>query len=482
MTGNLKRPSPLGDALQRSPSTLGSILIVEHDRSLSGALQVALAKRFALVEVADGIEPAEQLRQRCRFDLLITAVHLPEDSGLTWIESLRDQGVTTEVIFMAGQADVDTVIAAVGAGAAGFLQKPFAIEAMEGVVDRCFERARLLRQPPLRARLPAQRMPADPVLARCEMLKGICDVIKRVAPTPATVLVEGESGTGKELAARSLHAYSGRSGSFVPINCGAMAPELLESELFGHAKGAFTGAHQAREGLFTYAHGGTLFLDEIAEMPLAMQGKLLRVLEDHKVRPVGGNREVAVDVRIIAATNRDLNHEVQAGTFREDLFYRINVLTIRMPGLRERVADIPGLVDYFIQHLAEELSVPPITITEEDLRALQAYDWPGNVRELRNVIERALLLEQSPADCLQLSGGDAVHAAEAPSPMGLNPGLRPDPANVGGAPATLAAIEKQHILAVLEQCSGNKSGAARELGISRKTLDRKLHQWGQAPV
>jgi DNA-binding NtrC family response regulator len=469
MTANLKlkRGIPLNPAGNRRAPVLGSILIVDHDRELAGGLQRVLGRRFALVEAAHSIEQAEQLRQRCRFDLLICAVHLPDSSGLTWIESLRAQGVTTEVIFMTGEADVDTAIAAVRAGAAGFLQKPFAHAEMEAAVERCFERASGWYEAPFPVRAVGPSPSDAAVLTRCAMLHEVCEVIKRIAPTPATVLVEGGSGTGKELAARSLHAYSGRSGSFVPINCGALSAELLESELFGHAKGAFTGAHQAREGLFAYADGGTLFLDEIAEMPLGMQGKLLRVLEDRKVRPVGGNREVAVDVRIVAATNRDLGAAVQQGVFREDLFYRINVLTVRMPTLRERREDIPGLVAYFVQTLAEELSVPPVAITDEDLRILQAHAWPGNVRELRNVIERALLLGRSPGACLPYSASAAADEPRAgPTP---------------GAPVTLATLEKQHILAVLEQCAGNKSQAARQLAVSRKTLERKLQQWTQRP-
>ncbi|TVP85119.1 MAG: sigma-54-dependent Fis family transcriptional regulator, partial [Thioalkalivibrio sp.] len=387
-----------------------------------------------------------------------------------WVESLREQGVEAEVILLAERGDVGTAIAAVRARVSDLLLRPLNLAQIEASVARCFAQRLAVKaanepaQPVLRDR------PQELVEARCEMLKSICTAIKRVAPTPATVLVLGESGTGKEVAARSLHAFSGRKGSFVPINCGAMSPELLESELFGHAKGAFTGAHQARDGLFTYADAGTLFLDEIADMPMGMQSKLLRVLDDQKIRPVGGNREVPVDVRVIAATNRDLSDAVRAGDFREDLYYRINVLTIRMPALRERREDIPVLAEYFVGMFADELSMPRVPVTEDDIRALSAQHWPGNVREFRNVIERSVLLGQSPADSLR----ELAVETRLEGDVTARPGRGSD------LPLTLADVEKQHILSVLDGCRGNKSEAARKLGVSRKTLDRKLQLWGHS--
>jgi DNA-binding NtrC family response regulator len=472
MSGNLnaKQKLPQGGRAQAAAPALGSILIVNAGATQTQRLARALSRTFALVETANSIEQAEKLRQRCEFDLLIADTRLPDGSGLDWIESLRAQGISTEVILMADDADVDTAIAAVRVGAADFLLKPLDMEHLEATATRCFSRRVVTREEARPSRSPGLEPPQETVVAYCEMVKPVCDVIKRVAPTPATVLVLGESGTGKEVAARALHAFSGRTGCFVPINCGAISPELLESELFGHVKGAFTGAHQAREGLFTYANGGTLFLDEIAEMPLPMQSKLLRVLDDQRIRPVGGNHEIPVDVRIVAATHQDLAEAVRAGRFREDLFYRINVLTIGMPGLRERPEDIPALAKYFIRNLAEELSLPPIALDEQDIEALTAYSWPGNVREFRNVIERAVLLGQSPASCLQGLHGDTAPAARISAVPDASP----------GAPLTLASLEKQHILAVLDGCGGNKSEAARQLEISRKTLDRKLQQWGES--
>jgi DNA-binding NtrC family response regulator len=300
------------------------------------------------------------------------------------------------------------------------------------------------------------------MVGQCRQMQILSEIIKRVAPMPSTVLIEGESGTGKELAARAIHEMSGRSGSFVPVNCGAMTAELLESELFGHVKGAFTGAHLSRDGLFTYANGGTLFLDEIGEMPLSMQAHLLRALEERTIRPVGSNREVPVDVRIIAASNRDLEQEVRSGDFREDLYYRLNVLSLRMPALRERKEDIPLLVNHFVEVLAAELGVSSPQMGESDLVRLLDYEWPGNVRELKNVIERCLLLNKSPSLCML--GSEAVGGQSAPIDQTRT--------------LLLEAVEKQHILKVLDLEGGNKSAAARMLGISRKTLERKTQAWG----
>ncbi|MFL6712342.1 MAG: sigma-54 interaction domain-containing protein, partial [Sulfurifustis sp.] len=273
---------------------------------------------------------------------------------------------------------------------------------------------------------------------------------------------EGETGTGKELAAAALHRASGRRGPLVAINCVAISPELFESELFGHIKGAFTGAHQSREGLFVTAKGGTLFLDEISEMPLPMQAKLLRVLETLRVRPVGADHEISVDVRLITATNRNLADAVRKGSFREDLYFRLNVVNLKIPCLRDRPADIPELLAYFSRKLAQELGVPAHAFLPEDIARLQAYYWPGNVRELRNIVERTLLLGDVPWENLGVE----------PSPSPAARIATPLPAG-----CTLDEVEKRHTLQVLGSTHGNKSEAARRLGISRKTLERKLAAW-----
>ena len=441
---------------------MASVLIVDDEPEICGFLQRGLQKYFGLVECAEDATAAEVLHERCHFDLIIADIRLPGRSGVEWVTNLREQGAATGVIFMTASADLEMVIAALRAGAEDFIMKPFRMEQMMASVRRYLDRQRMQRENYVLRRQVEQLYDKSGMVGECDLVRSLCQVIKRVAPMPSTVLIEGESGTGKELAARAIHEWSGRPGSFVPVNCGAISEELLESELFGHIKGAFTGAHQAREGLFSYASEGTLFLDEIGEMPLGMQAHLLRVLEERTVRPVGANKEVPVAVRIIAASNRDLTDQVRSGEFREDLFYRLNVLSLRVPSLRERLEDVPILAEHFIRQLAAELGVDPPPFTPADMDCLCRYDWPGNVRELKNVIERCLLLNSRPSHCLSSS----AFPGEA------------DGSDPEGSSLRLEQVERRHILQVLAGEGGNKSAAARLLGISRKTLERKVNTWG----
>jgi DNA-binding NtrC family response regulator len=438
-----------------------AVLVVDDEPGMRNFLHKALEQECALVEAADSVEKAEELRRRYHFDLLIVDIRLPGRSGVEWLEELRDQEVSTDVIIMTAYADLDTTIAALRGGASDFLLKPFRVEQMMTAVRRCLERRRVARENFLLKREVEPRG-IEGIIGASSAISDVCAVIQRVAPTASTVLIEGETGTGKELVARAIHQLSGRDGSFVPVNCGSISPELLESELFGHTKGAFTGAHSSREGLFSYARDGTLFLDEISEMSLAMQAKLLRALEEKRVRPVGADRELPVNARVIAATNRQLASQMNEGNFREDLFFRLNVLAIMVPPLREHTDDIPVLADHFSSLLAAELGVARIPFAHEDIAQMQAYPWPGNVRELRNVIERSLLLGKLPGDFFTA----AAHADD-----GVDAGQ--------GLPLRwrLDEVQKHHILRVLESSAGNKSRAARSLGVSRKTLERKLKRW-----
>ncbi|MBT6702998.1 MAG: sigma-54-dependent Fis family transcriptional regulator [Gammaproteobacteria bacterium] len=441
-----------------------SILVIDDEHGIRNFLIKGLSKHVGLIESAEDIIKAEELRQRCHFDLIIADIKLPGKSGVEWVQELRENGCKTSVIFITAHAHLDVAIEAIRAGAADFIIKPFRMDQILTAINRCIERQEMERENFVLRRQVDKIYDSSGMIGACQLIQNLCSVIKRVAPMPSTILIEGESGTGKELAAKSIHDLSGRTGSFVPVNCGAMSAELLESELYGHVKGAFTGAHQAREGLFSYANGGTLFLDEIGEMPLSMQAHLLRVLEEKTIRPVGSNQEIPVDVRIIAATNRKLEQRVDEGNFRQDLFFRLNVLNLHIPALRERIEDLKILAQYFIETISTSLGLKPYRITESELSMLAGYSWPGNVRELKNVIERSLLLNTPASECIATS----VQKKAVPETIVSS--------------ALLEDIEKSHILKILEMESGNKSAAARHLGISRKTLDRKVTAWAKEKV
>lgn len=445
-------------------------LVVESDPKAGEFLRFALSKFCSFVELAETVTSARELVERYRFDLLVVDGDGANAAGPAWIRQRRDLGDLTPVLILRDDADTESARLLAAIGNTELLARPFSVDQLLARVEQ------LLRQePPPRSIAEINdhaksEATADlsGIVRHSEAMRGLLALIRRVAGRSTTVLLEGESGTGKEVVARCLHQFSGRAGPFVPVNCGSISAELLESELFGHAKGAFTGAAQAREGLFSYADGGTLLLDEIAEMPLHMQAKLLRVLEERAIRPVGTEREIPVDVRIVAATNRNMAGAVAQGNFREDLYYRLNVLALRLPPLRDRVSDIPHLVSVFSSHLSRELALPPLALSPEEIRALQAYRWPGNVRELKNLVERAMLLGESPVDCLgQTTFLAPVTIDEARSETGY-------PLDM-----PLHDVERHHTLMVLQDVRGNKSEAARRLGVSRKTLERKVKQWSR---
>jgi len=437
-----------------------AILVVDDEPGMRNFLKRALEKRCALLEVAGSAEEAEALRLRYHFDLLLVDIRLPGLSGLEWLRQLRDAGVRTHVIYMTAYADLDMAIAALRNGADDFIMKPFRTEQMFMAMQLALQKRQILRENSL-LRLQLNQIKDDRgVIGESQVIKDTLTLAERVAPTQSNVLIQGETGTGKELIARAVHAMSKRSGPFVPINCGTIAPELFESELFGHLKGAFTGATQSREGLFLHADGGTLFLDEVGELPAAMQSKLLRVLEEKTIRQVGCEREIPVNVRVVAATNRDLAADSESETFRSDLYYRLNVLPIRVPALRERREDIPALVEHFFELLSAEMRLVPIELMHTDWQRLNEYHWPGNVRELKNVIERTLLLGRLPTDSMR-SADMLEDEVSSGYPLSW----------------TVDAVERAHIETVLESVNNNKSAAARQLGVSRKTLERKQNLW-----
>ena len=464
---DLKSAVALADR-EDTPDSFGSwpqssVLVVDDEPGMRSFLTRALSTRCGRVACAASVEEATHLIDEKPFDLLILDIALPGKSGVEWLHELRALGYHQDVILITAFADLDTAIGALRGGASDFILKPFRIDQILGSINRCFDRAQLKRENFLLKRAIAGNSNIEAehsrMIGESQALKDIQTLVQRLAPMPSTVLITGESGTGKEVVARALHQYSQRaSRPFVAVNCGAIAPELIESELFGHSKGAFTGASGVREGLFFYAQGGTLFLDEVGEMPLNLQTKLLRVLEEKKIRAVGSDLEMPVDVRIIAATNRELSEHVIKGSFRQDLFYRLDVMNIHIPPLRERHEDIAPLAHHFMQLLAAKMTIPPLPLEAETMDKMRCYPWPGNARELRNVIERSLILGHLPDLC---------------------PGAEPVAAKAQGhAEESLQAVEKRHILSVMSATSGNKTEAARRLNISRKTLERKYTDWG----
>ncbi|MBT9290983.1 sigma-54-dependent transcriptional regulator [Prosthecodimorpha staleyi] len=436
-----------------------SILIVDDEPGMRNFMMRMLAPRCRRVEEAADTVAAQRLIDAAPFDLVILDNVMAGRTGIEWLGELRQGGFFGEVVLITAFADLETAIQALRAGASDFVLKPARANQILNAVARALDRARLRRENfVLRRQLAAQPVSSagtGGIVGCSAAIERLRAVVARAAPLPTTVLITGESGTGKEVTARALHFGSPRAEKpFVPVNCAAIPPDMLESELFGHLKGAFTGAAAAREGLFSYAQGGTLFLDEIGELPLAMQSKLLRVIEDKRVRPVGAEREVPIDIRLVAATNADLPATVAAGRFRQDLFYRLNVLSIPIPPLRDRIEDIEPLARLFMSDLSERLGMPPLALTPDVLADLETYRWPGNARELRSVIERSLIIGSFP--------GDLVAGATRRRPA---------------SEETLEAIEKNHVLAVLDAAGGNKAEAARRLGVSRKTLDRKVAVW-----
>ncbi|MEZ5646707.1 MAG: sigma-54 dependent transcriptional regulator [Burkholderiaceae bacterium] len=437
-----------------------SILVVDDEQGMLNFLVKTLAPRCHFVMSAGSAEEGAEWLAGHHADLIILDISLPGMSGVTWLKDLREQGFSGEVILITAFADIETAIEALRAGASDFILKPFRVPQILNAVKQCHERTRLRRENfVLRRAVTREARRGTALVGGSAPMQALRGSVERAAAVSSTVLLQGESGTGKELVARELHALSDRAdGPFVPVNCASVSPELIESELFGHARGAFTGATRAREGLFHYAQGGTLFLDEIAELPQPIQATLLRAIEDHTIRPVGSQQQVPLNLRVIAATNRRLSDEVTAGRFRKDLYFRLQVVDLRLPPLREHKDDIPELVGHFMEQLAPSLGVEPLQISAQELDYLQQYHWPGNVRELRNLIERSLIL-----------GSLNVSA--------LYPGESTPRVLETGEPTDLHTLEKRHILAVLESVQGDKTRAAELLGVSRRTLERRVAEW-----
>jgi DNA-binding NtrC family response regulator len=434
------------------------ILVVDNDADTVALLRQHLeGEGWAVTDVTSGADACAAV-EREQFAIVLTDLVMEPVSGMDVLRETRRTQPKARVIMMTAFGSVETAIGAMREGAYDYITKPFKLAELTLTVQRALEEERL-REENRRLREEVERRYSldGKILGRAKVMDTVFDQIRVVAATDTTVLLMGESGTGKELVARAIHWHSTRrSGPFVPVNCAAIPETLLESELFGHEKGAFTGADRKRRGLFVDAGGGTLFLDEIAEMPLPLQVKLLRALQDRTIRPVGGNEEVRLNIRLISATNRDLLALVREGKFREDLYYRLAVIPIRIPSLKERREDIPLLATHFLKRAAETMGKELEGFDEDAMKWLLQHRWPGNVRELENVVERAATLARGPEitmDDLRVEFA-SLETAE------------------GGVRPTLAELQMRYIRRVLNETNGNKQAAARILGLSVRTLQR----------
>jgi two-component system response regulator HydG len=459
-----------GDTPTRTSVAPNTLLIVDDERSLRFSIgEWARDAGFQPLEAPNGREAIERVREGV-VDLVLLDLKLGDEDGLQVLKRLRDEDPALPVVMLTGHGGVEHAVKATKLGAYDFMLKPPDLDHLGVVLARALEHSRLRRE------VEHYRGAAQPevvLLGRSPGLQRVLQRLERAAKSgTATVLLRGETGSGKELMARYLHGHSARAqGPFIDLNCSAIPEQLLESMLFGHEKGAFTDAKQFRKGLFDLADGGTLFLDEIGEMPAPLQSKLLRVLETRTFRRVGGHADVTVDVRMVAATHRDLQAEVAAGRFREDLFFRLNVVVVEMPPLRDRTEDIGLLSEHFLGRLCAELGRPPVRLHPQALEALGAHAWPGNVRELRNILERVLLLE---------ADGDVILPEHLPAEIGRHDrpgGPAPAAAFPAGVVRPLAEIERMAIGHALAVCEGNKTRAAQLLGISRQTLRTKLKEF-----
>ncbi len=447
----------------------GTLLVVDDDSGARSALAELLrADGYSVETAGDGFKALGKLEDSTP-DLVLTDLNMPGMDGVELLRKVKERDPELPVVLMTAYGGVETAVAAMREGAADYLTKPLNTDELAIVLERAMERAKLRREASdLRSQL-KDRYSFDNIVGSSPEMQRVFKSVAQVAPSRATVLLSGESGTGKELVAAAIHHNSPRAGGpFVKLHCAALAESLLESELFGHEKGAFTGADRKREGRFEQAHGGTLFLDEIGEISPAIQVKLLRVLQEREFERVGGSQTLRVDVRVVAATNRDLKEMVQAGKFREDLFYRLNVINLTLPPLRRRPSDIPQLAMHFLKHYAAENGKSVKHLSDDALNQLVKHAWPGNVRELENVIERAVVLAE----------GETIEVSHLPPELAVA-------ARRGGPPpipgSTMDELERYAITKTMEAVGGSTGKAAEILGISVRKIQYKLQEYSAAP-
>ncbi len=448
-------------------ANLLNLLVVDDDRAIrEGCRDTAHLAGFNTF-VADSAEHAAKILEQQGIDIVLLDLRLPGVNGLDALKSIKSRRPNAVVIVMTGFATVPSAVQAMKFGAFDYISKPFTLDELRVMLERAIDELRITTEKRvLRERLRSKNGFGS-IIGRSPEMEKLYRIIAKAAQSTHPVLISGESGSGKELVARSIH-YSGpcHDKPFIPVDCGSLVPSLIESELFGYARGAFTGAIRAKDGLLSIAQGGTVFLDEVGALPVDLQAKLLRAIQEKEIRPVGSTKRLPINVRILAATSRDLEEAVAEGTFRRDLYFRLNVLTLKIPPLRERKQDIPLLVEHFLDRMARTSGISR-TISEEALRALEQYDWPGNIRELENSIDRACAV----------SSGPTIQTADLPSPIqNIHHRIPPD-ATAGPRIVPLSDMERQVIMRTIDQLKGDKLLAARLLGIGKTTLYRKLKEY-----
>jgi DNA-binding NtrC family response regulator len=463
--------APAASIPQLEASNFLNLLIVDDERSIREACrEVAQSLGFTTL-VADSAEHAFRLLEAQTVDAVLLDLRLPGAGGLEVMHRLKERRPEVVVIVMTGYGTVQSAVQAMKNGAYDYVTKPFSVDELKLLLERVASHLKLKSENRLLREKVKSKQGFGGIIGRAPEMEKLYRIIAKAANSAHPVLILGESGTGKEMVARSIH-YSGpfRDKPFIPVDCGSLVPTLIESELFGYVKGAFTGANQAKDGLMAIAEGGTIFLDEVGELPIDLQAKLLRAIQEKEIRPVGSTRRVPINIRILAATNRDLDQAVTQGAFRRDLYFRLNVLNLKIPPLRERRQDIPLLISHFLERMAREAGQEKL-LSDNALKAMLAYDWPGNVRELENCLERVHAF----------TSGPLVHTTDLPREVANLPVL--DSADLGGNGSEhgkiipIAELERRTILSTIEELNGDKLQAARLLGIGKTTLYRKLKDY-----
>lgn len=454
---------------------MAKVLVVDDERSMREFLEIFLVKKGHDVTLAaDGKEAIEIFRET-EFDLIFTDLRMPEVDGITVLQEARRCWPDTQVIVVTAFSTTETAIEAMKLGAYDYLAKPFKVNEAEVIVDKALEKRELVLDNQRLKRQVAGKFSFENLVGTSDKMNEVYQTIRQIADTRTNVLVGGESGTGKELVARALHYNSSRASQpFVVINCGAIPDNLMESELFGHVRGSFTGAIADKKGLFETASGGSFFLDEIGELSLHLQVKLLRALQERKVKRVGGVGEIDVDVRIIAATNKNLEDEIRRGNFRDDLYFRINVIQIVLPSLKERAVDIPLLAHHFLKRYNEELGKRVQGFDREAMALMKSYDYPGNVRELENVVQRAVAFEQTE----WITARSLPSRLRDPRTERTDPGIVPEPGENFSMDSFVEQVEQKLLTQAMFQSSGNVTEAAKRLGISFRAMRYKLSKYG----